>query len=238
MNLLALDTSSNACSVALQRDERLFERYVVLAKEHTRLLVPMIEEVLFEAKATPDELDAVVLGNGPGSFIGMRIAASVAQGFAYGADLGIVPVSSLAAIAAEAFHGTAVEYVTVAQDAHMNEVYLASFRRGEDELPVADGETTLQPVARIEGMVVAGRERVHVAGAGWQRYPQLMQLNEDGIARVLDILHPRASFLLGAGAAAFRSGGMLPPDQLVPDYVRSKVASAAGPVEPSRDRKL
>jgi tRNA threonylcarbamoyladenosine biosynthesis protein TsaB len=230
MNLLALDTSSNACSVALQCDERLFERHVVQAKEHTRLLIPMIEEVLFEAKATPDELDAVVLGNGPGSFIGMRIAASVAQGLAYGGDLGIVPVSSLAAIAAEAFHLTAAKYVVVAQDAHMDEVYLASFRRGEGGLPVADGETTLQPIRRIEGLLAAGK-RVHVAGAGWQRYPQLMQLNEDGIAGIVDVQHPRASFLLGAGAVAFRRGAILQPEQLVPDYVRSKVASTAGAAE-------
>jgi tRNA threonylcarbamoyladenosine biosynthesis protein TsaB len=235
MNLLALDTSSNACSVALQCDERLFERHVVQAKEHTRLLIPMIEEVLLEGGATPRELDAIVLGNGPGSFIGMRIAASVAQGLAYGAGLGIVPVSSLAAIAAEAFHLTAAEYITVAQDAHMNEVYLASFRRGEGGVPVADGETTLQPVRRIEPFAAVGGQGVHVAGAGWQRYPQLLQLNEDGIAGIVDVQHPRASFLLGAGAALFRSGGTLPPDQLVPDYVRSKVASATGPAERSRD---
>jgi hypothetical protein len=73
-----------------------------------------------------------------------------------------------------------------------------------------------------------------VAGGGWPRHPQLLQLNEDRIADVLDIQFPRASFLLGAGAAAFRSDGMLPPDQLVPDYVRSKVASAAAPAERNR----
>jgi tRNA threonylcarbamoyladenosine biosynthesis protein TsaB len=228
MNLLALDTSSDACSVALQCDQRLFERHVVQAKEHTRLLIPMIEDVLREGGATPAELDAIVLGNGPGSFIGMRIAASVAQGLAYGAQLGIVPVSSLAAVAAEAFRLSAAEYVIVAQDAHMNEVYLACFRKGEGGLPLADGETTLQPIRRIEQFAAVGAERVHAAGGGWRRYPQLLQLNEDCIAGIVDVRHPRASFLLGAGAAGCRSGGALPPDRLVPDYVRSKVASAPG----------
>jgi tRNA threonylcarbamoyladenosine biosynthesis protein TsaB len=234
MNLLALETSTHACSVALQYDGRLFERHVVQAKEHTRLLIPMIEEALLEGGASLSELDAIVLGNGPGSFIGMRIGASVAQGLAYGASLGIVPVSSLAAVAAEAFHVSEADCVMVAQDAHMNEVYLACFRRSEGGLPVAEGETTLQPIRRIERFAGGGAERVHVAGGGWQRHPQLLQLNEDCIADVLDIQFPRASFLLGAGTAAFRSDGSLPPDQLVPDYVRSKVASAAAPAERNR----
>lgn len=227
MKLLALDTSSDACSVALQFDARLIERHVVQAKEHTRLLLPMIEDVLAEGGIAAGELDAVVLGNGPGSFIGMRIASSVAQGLAYGANLGIVPVSSLAAIAAEAFDGISEQDVVVAQDAHMNEVYLARFRKGEDGLPIAEGKTTLQPVGEIQHLA-AREDRVHVAGFGWQRYPQLVQLNEDAIAGVLDIPFPRAAFLLGMGAAAFRVSGTLPPDQLVPDYVRSKVASVAG----------
>jgi tRNA threonylcarbamoyladenosine biosynthesis protein TsaB len=234
MKLLALETSTHACSVAVQYGDRLFERHVVRAKEHTRLLIPMIEEALLEGGASLGELDAIVLGNGPGSFIGMRIGASVAQGLAYGARLGIVPVSSLAAVAAEAFHLTEAEYVMVAQDAHMSEVYLACFRRGEGGLPVPDGETTLQPIRRIERFAGVGAGRIHVAGGGWPRHPQLLQLNEDRIADVLDIQFPRASFLLGAGAAAFRSDGMLPPDQLVPDYVRSKVASAAAPAERNR----
>jgi len=228
MKLLALDTSSDACSVALQRGERLIERHVVQAKEHTRLLLPMIEEVLAEGGVATEDLDAVVLGTGPGSFIGVRIAASVAQGLAYGANIGIVPVSSLAAIAAEVFHHTTAPYVVVAQDAHMNEVYLARFRRGEDNLPIADGETSLQPIGRVEELAETTGGHAHVAGFGWQRYPELVRLNEDAIARVLDVQFPRATFLLGAGRAAFRNGGMLPPDQLVPDYVRSKVASAAG----------
>jgi tRNA threonylcarbamoyladenosine biosynthesis protein TsaB len=223
MNLLALETSTSACSVALRCNENVFERHAVQAKAHTRLLIPMIEQVLAESGATLAGLDAIVLGNGPGSFIGMRIAASVAQGLAYGAHLGIVPVSSLAAVAAEAFAGTAAEAVLVAQDAHMNEVYLACFRKGEGGVPIADGETVLQPVGRIESLEAASR--VHAAGAGWQRYPALLQLNADCIAAVAEVLFPKASCLLESGEALLRSGSILNPAELVPDYVRSKVAS-------------
>jgi tRNA threonylcarbamoyladenosine biosynthesis protein TsaB len=228
VNLLALETSTNACSVALLLRGSIVERHVVQAKEHTRLLIPMLGEVLQAGKATLADLDAIVLGNGPGSFIGMRIAASVAQGLAYGCGLNIVPVSSLAAVAAEAFQDTAVEHVAVAQDAHMNEVYLARFRRGEGGLPVADGETVLQPVGRVGSLEEFAPVRVHPAGAGWQRYPELLRLNADLLADVVDVPLPRASFLLRLGVAALREGAATEPAQLLPDYVRSRVASIPG----------
>jgi tRNA threonylcarbamoyladenosine biosynthesis protein TsaB len=98
MKLLAIDTSSDACSVAVQAGDEVLETHVVEPREHTKILIPMIEELLQQADVVSSELDAVVLGNGPGSFIGMRIGASVAQGICYGAGLQIVPVSSLAAI--------------------------------------------------------------------------------------------------------------------------------------------
>ena len=228
MNLLALETSTHACSVALRHHDSTFERHVVEAKAHTRLLIPMVQEVLAEGRAALADLDAIVLGNGPGSFIGMRIAASVAQGLANGAHLGIVPVSSLAAIAAEVFHRTGAEQVAVVQDAHMNEVYLARFRRGEGGLPLADGETVLQPISRIASLQRDDQARVHAAGAGWQRYPELLRLNAGLFADVVDVYYPRASFLLATGAAALRNGVKLQPAELVPDYVRSKVASVRG----------
>jgi tRNA threonylcarbamoyl adenosine modification protein YeaZ len=132
MNLLALDTSSIACSVALEIDGKIIDRHEEQAREHTRLLMPMIRDVFEEAAKSPADLDAIVLGNGPGSFIGMRIAASVAQGLAFGSELRIVPVSSLLAVAAAAMHDDNARFVAVCQDAHMNEVYLGLYGRGDD----------------------------------------------------------------------------------------------------------
>jgi tRNA threonylcarbamoyladenosine biosynthesis protein TsaB len=90
MKLLALDTSSDACSVALDREGNVIERHVLRPKEHTRLLLPMIEEVLAEAGVAIPDLDAIVTGVGPGSFIGVRIAVSVAQGMAFAAGRRVV----------------------------------------------------------------------------------------------------------------------------------------------------
>lgn len=131
MKLLALDTSSVACSAALQLGETIVERHEERPREHTRILLPMVRELLAEGGISLGELDGIVLGNGPGSFIGMRIAAAVAQGLAFGAGLKVLPVSSLAAVAAEVFATGDAGEVLVAQDARMGEVYLGAFGRGD-----------------------------------------------------------------------------------------------------------
>lgn len=225
MKLLALDTSTAACSVALCIGERMFERHEVQPKQHTRLLVPMIDDVLRQGGAMLRDLDAVVLGNGPGSFIGMRIAASVAQGLCYGAGLKLVPVCSLAAVAAESFENSTVSRVLVAQDAHMSEVYLRGYRRGEDGLPLATGETTLQPIAPVDVPDAPDTADWYAAGAGWQRYPELMKLNDDRLAGSTDVEWPRAQYLLGLGRRSCLAGKAIDPASLVPAYVRDRVAA-------------
>ncbi|HET6630238.1 MAG TPA: tRNA (adenosine(37)-N6)-threonylcarbamoyltransferase complex dimerization subunit type 1 TsaB [Woeseiaceae bacterium] len=226
MKLLALDTSTVACSAALALGDAVMERHEVRPKEHTRLLVPMLRELLAEGGVAPADLDAVVLGNGPGSFIGLRIGASVAQGICYAAGLKLVPVSSLAAVAAEALELGGAARVVVAQDAHMNEVYLGTFRRGEDGLPVPESEAVLQPVAAIEALPGgASADGRHAAGEGWRRYPELLALNEHRFAGILDVNWPRARYLLELGRRACQAGAAIEPAALVPEYVRQRVAA-------------
>ena len=224
MKLLALDTSSLACTVALRLGDELFERHEEQAREHTRLLMPMIREVLQESGAELPDLDAIVLGNGPGSFIGMRIAASVAQGLAHGAGLKIVPVSSLAAVAAEAFAEARAEEVVVAQDAHMNEVYLGIFSRGAAGEPVAMSAEVLHGHEIINDLAVSGAAARIAAGQGWQRYPKLMAINKQHFYGESDVLYPRGRFLLTLGAAALAQGDFLLPQDIAPAYLRNKVA--------------
>jgi len=200
------------------------ERHEEQPREHTRLLTPMIRSVLTEADVAVADLDAIVLGNGPGSFIGMRIAASVAQGLAYGAGLNVVPVSSLAAVAAQVFAETDANEAIIAQDAHMNEVYLGAYRRGDANLPEPvfperlHGQTV---IAELEGSDAAGRV---AAGFGWQRYPQLAAVNESLLQERLDLLHPRARFLLPLGANSLQLGRFIDPKDIMPAYLRNKVA--------------
>jgi len=227
MKLLALDTSSVACSVAAQVDGAVIERHEEQPREHTRLLLPMIRGILDEAGIALGDLDAIVLGNGPGSFIGMRIAASVVQGLAFGAGLSIVPVSSLAAVAAQVFDESDAEQVLVAQDAHMNEVYFGRFRRGRGGLPVLAEAERLQGIERLE---LPTGTRPLAAGFGWQRYPELRALNEDSLHEIIPVLYPRARYLLPLGAIAFEDGKAIDPKALNPAYLRQKVAEKPAPV--------
>ncbi len=232
MKLLALDTSSLACSVALRHQDEITERHEVRAREHNKLLAPMIRDVLHEAGVALAELDAIVLGNGPGSFIGLRIAASVAQGLAHGAGLKIAPVSSLAAVAAEVFAVSGAEQAIVAQDAHMNEVYLGGYRRGDGDLPVAMFAERLQGHMIIDELDATGALARVATGAGWRRYPELTALNAELIGQLIDIDYPRARFLLGLGAEALARGASLDPGDIVPAYLRHKVAEKPAPDAP------
>lgn len=227
MNLLALDTSSPACSVALGDGDAVVERHELEPKGHTRLLLPMIEDVLRQAASSVADLDAVVLGNGPGSFVGLRIGASVAQGLCYGAGLKLVAVSSLAAVAAEAFRESDARCVLVAQDAHMDEVYVARYRRGDDALPVAEGDTVLHAVAGRPLETLPDDAVCHAAGDGWRRYPELLARNESRLAGVIDVRWPRARYLLGIGRRALARGEAIDPRELVPAYVRERVATVS-----------
>ena len=224
VKLLALDTSSDACSVAVDRDGEIVERHVVRPKEHTRLLLPMIEECLSGSGVTIPELDAVVAGIGPGSFIGVRIAVSVAQGIAFAGGRRTVPVSSLAAVAGEGFARSDAERIIVAQDAHMQQVYLARFVRGAGQWAEPAGEATLHGIAAIEALEQPGAGRWHAAGAGWHRYPELLGMNEARLAGVLEVDGPRARYLLAPARKALSEGGAIDPEQLAPAYVRHEVA--------------
>lgn len=228
MNLLAIDTSSLACSVALQHEGAIIERHEEKEREHTRLLVPMIRAVLEEAKLSTANLDAVVLGNGPGSFIGMRIAASVAQGMAHGAGLQIVPVSSMAAVAAEVLAASDCQAVVVAQDAHMGEVYLGAWERGPGELPAELIAERLHGQVPVEELDEDRADDRVAAGFGWQRYPALLAANEDRIGNRSSVLYPRARYLLPLAAEALARGRAVDPADLVPTYLRNTVATAPG----------
>lgn len=223
MKLLAIDTSSNACSVAAEIDGQITEEHAVKPRQHTKILLPMIQAVLRQAEFTLPELDALILGNGPGSFIGIRIAASVAQGICLGTEVNIVPVSSLAAVAAEVFANSPAEHVIVAQDARMDEIYVGQYRRGENDAAVAIGDETILAVGRIE-TIVAGSV---AAGMAWQSIPCLADDNIDKLKRIEKITVPRARYLLPAAHSVLRDGVGVPPGMLVPAYLRNKVAEPA-----------
>jgi len=216
LNLLAFDTSGEACSVAVRCGDKLFTEHVVAPRAHSKILLPMIERLLATAGISLNDVDAIVPGDGPGSFIGLRIAASVAQGLAFSTGIELRPVSSMMAIAIEVLADEQVDAVLVAQDARMNEVYVAEFQRDGPLPPRQIGGDNIQAIGQLEFESASPV----AAGGAWQRHASLCADNEQRIASITSIVEPKAECLL----VAAESIAAVAPESLTPRYVRSTVA--------------
>lgn len=224
MKLLALDTSSEGCSAALLIDGKLSERFEIAPRGHTKLLMPMVRELLAEAKVTPAELDTVAFACGPGSFTGIRIATGVAQGLAWGLNVPVVPVSSLAAVALGAMETMAISEqggVAVAFDARMGELYWGCFIC-RDGLPVLQGEERVcaPSLVGLEGEAIAW----FGAGRGWAFQKDMPAVATDRVLAVDDTLIPRAGWVARLAEIGFRRGQAVPAEQAQPAYIRNEVA--------------
>ena len=222
MKLLALETASDACSAALFIDGVIEERYAVEPRQHTQLLLPMVDSLMAAAQLIPQQLDAVAVSRGPGSFTGVRIAGSVAQGIAFGADLPIVPVSTLAALAQACFNQQpAIDVAFVAVDARMQELFWGIYQRNAMGIAELLGEERVAPADAI----AIPTERGFAVGSGWAEYPQAMA--ERMAAQLLGIdssALPHAAAIAQIGAYGFANGHHVAVEQAMPVYLRDKVA--------------
>jgi len=224
MKILALDTATEACSVALDIDGRVLERYVELERGHAEHLLPMVEEILAEGGIALGALDAIAFGRGPGGFTGVRLAASVVQGLAFGAGLGVVPVSNLAAVAQRAADACPqARRVLAVNDARMREVYWAEF--AADGAVTARGPEHVSPAANVV-LPSAGVSWV-AAGRGLAAWSDLAERCRAGGATVLESLLPRAREILSLASPVVAAGQTLPAEQALPVYVRDRVAERA-----------
>lgn len=226
MKLLSLETSTEACSAALYLDGETQERFQIAPQQHNKLILPMIESLLSEAGLKLQDMDALAFGRGPGSFTGVRIAAGVVQGLAFGADLAIAPVSTLAAMAQEAFAEMPDGFAFPCIDARMGEVYWGVYRRdaeGFAELVGAEAVTDA-------GEVLFPEEAVgHGIGSGWGTYETVLTEKLGGLfAGILLDRFPRAAFIARLGAEVFRRGGCVSAENAQPVYLRDKVAKKKG----------
>ena len=220
MRLLALDTTEQACSAALWIDGAVSERYRLAAREHSRLILPMIEDLLGEAGLALTQLDGLAFGRGPGSFTGVRIATAVAQGLGLAADLPLLPVSSLRALAQGVARTVGRTRVLAAFDARMQEVYWGAYEADAEGLMRPLGEERVGPPDAVT--LPAGREDWVLAGSALEPYGealcQRLSLSPQADATV----HARDVATLGAADLA--AGGGLPPEQAGPVYLRDQVA--------------
>jgi tRNA threonylcarbamoyladenosine biosynthesis protein TsaB len=160
MRLLALDTSTEACSVALLLDGEVYLRFEMTVRGHAELVLPMVEALLGESGIALEDLDGLAFGRGPGAFTGLRIATGVMQGLAFGANLPVAPVSSLAAVA-EQVPAAVGEAILVCNDARMGEVYWGVFGREADG--AGAGGSPRASRARCSGRGARGRQRARAA---------------------------------------------------------------------------
>lgn len=215
--ILALDTSTDACSVALDLDGRLYGEFVVEPRRHTHLLLPMVERVLAEAGVALSALDAIAFGRGPGSFAGIRIATGAAQGLALGADLPLLPVSTLAAMAVNARQqDTGCERVLTALDARMDEVYWGAFDISA-ELPRALMAESVRAPAQAECPVDGDWCAV---GSGWRYREQMPAAVRASVAAELPECYPDARAMLVLARAQLAAGEGVAPEQALPVYLR------------------
>ncbi|MFC0710970.1 tRNA (adenosine(37)-N6)-threonylcarbamoyltransferase complex dimerization subunit type 1 TsaB [Azorhizophilus paspali] len=220
--LLALDTATEACSVALLHKGCAFGRHAVIPRLHAQRVLPMVQELLGEAGIALSAVDAIAFGRGPGAFTGVRIAVGVVQGLAFALQRPVLPVSDLALLAQRAHRERGVDQVAAAIDARMDEVYWGCYRLEEGEMRLVGGEAVLAP-ERVELPRLASGDWFG-AGTGWTHAGRMPVAPTAWDADLL----PDALDLLSLAGFAWRRGEAVPAEQAQPVYLRDKVATPSG----------
>jgi tRNA threonylcarbamoyladenosine biosynthesis protein TsaB len=229
LRILALDTATEVCSVALLLQDtaqtpQLLMRELPPGAGHSAHILSLVQAVLSEAALTLRQLDCVAFGRGPGGFTGVRLAASVTQGLAYGADLQVLPVSDLLAVAQQALDLVpSAASVMVCNDARMQEVYWTCATRGPAGLALAAAAEQVGPpdTVQLPAQLLAP---VHGAGRGFGVWPQLQQRLGVVLTAGHAELLPRAREIARLAAPQWLAGQGVEPDRAQPVYLRNDVA--------------
>ncbi|SDH70040.1 tRNA threonylcarbamoyladenosine biosynthesis protein TsaB [Vibrio xiamenensis] len=222
VKILALDTSTENCSVALLIDDRIYSRSEVAPRDHTKKVLPMVDEVLKEAGVELKQLDALAFGRGPGSFTGVRIGIGIAQGLAFGADLPMIGISTLKAMAEASHRLHGATSVASAIDARMSEVYWGRFsREANGEWREVDAECVVAPQLLVENSQ-ADDATWTTAGTGWAAYKQdldaLPYPQQAG-----EVEFPDAQDIVQLAKLEWEQGHTVPVEESSPVYLRDNV---------------
>lgn len=220
--ILAIDTSTENCSVALMFDNQCITRSEVAPRDHTKKILPMVDEVLREAGLKLTDLDALAYGQGPGSFTGVRIGIGIAQGLAFGAELPMIGISTLKAMAQGSYRIAKVQNVAVAIDARMSEVYWAQYQRLNDGNWQSIGEEAVMPPQEIVEALQDDQTVWTEAGTGWAAYDELAQVKF--VHQKGEILYPEAEDIAFLAQYSFAKNEVVDADSATPVYLRDKVA--------------
>jgi len=217
MRLLAFETATEACSVAVYVDGEVRERFGLAPRRHAELALPWADEVLAEAGIAKSQLDAIAVGRGPGAFTGVRLAIAIAQGIALALDRPLLAVSTLAALALQ----STGDRIVAAVDARMDEIYLGAFMREGDGVVALDGEVVVKP----DAAAIPAGGGWHGVGSGFAAADNALQVRMHGRFAAFDAgALPHAADVARLGALMFARGEAIAPERIEPAYLRNNVA--------------
>lgn len=216
--LLAIDTATEACSVALLQHGQVLSRYAEIPRLHAQQVLPMVQQVLAEAGIGLAAVDAIAFGRGPGAFTGLRIATGVVQGMAFALDKPVLPISTLATIAQGVWRTQQAQKVAVAIDARMQEIYWGCYQLEQGCMQLVGQERVC--AAKDASLPFASSD-CHGAGTGWAAYADEFTFTLPLVQHNL----PHAQDILSLALAAWQQGMSLAPEQALPVYLRDQVAT-------------
>lgn len=224
LNILCVDTSTEACSVAVMQvnndQTKINDQFMLAPREHTSKILPTVDQVLQASNLKLSDIDIVAYGQGPGSFTGVRIGISIAQGLAYGIEKNMVGISTLQAMAQQAFIDTQVTDVYAAIDARMGEIYFAHYSLKAGLMTLIGEEVVIKPADLLaqQPMII---NNAGLVGSAWEAYPELVSYFV--VTTQTNIEFPSSKYMLDQVLYCIDNELTVLPELAVPVYLRDKV---------------
>ena len=217
INILAIDTTTSAFSVALRYNGEIFHHFEIAPRQHTLLALPTIDRLLQQAGITLKDLTVIAVTKGPGGFSGVRTGISLVQGLALGAELPVIGISTLALLAQKALRLQKATHIITALDARQHELYWAAFINGAASIPeqVISPEQAPFPSEKSENWTIIG--------SGWDAYSDILKNNASVSLFPISGEEPDALDLISLAEKAYQEQLATSPLDLHPVYLRDKV---------------
>ena len=222
-NYLAIDTTTEACSVALSCDGHIQSRYTEEPRKHADLVLPMVDELLAEAGITLNQLNGIAFCQGPGAFTGLRIGAGVVQGLSFSADVPVLGVSTLATMAQRTHREHNASHVYAAIDARMGEIYWGCYRLSKKLMLLQGEESVVEPSALIMPSILNNEDVWVGCGTGWA-FNEALESAGIRVSNIYDKMLPHAVDALTLATPGLDAGNGVSAEFALPHYVRNNVA--------------